>query len=48
MSTAAQKPSANSTDATMYTEFGWTDTDEGLALGSFYIGYALTQIPGSY
>jgi len=50
MSTAAQKPppDASSAAETMYTEFGWSDSEQGLILGSFYIGYTLTQIPGSF
>ena len=48
MSTAAQKPKANSTVHTMYTDFGWSDRQQGLALGAFFFGYAVTQIPGSY
>jgi MFS family permease len=39
--------SANTTifrsNATMYTEFGWSNTDEGLVLGAFFQGYILTQ-----
>ena len=48
MSTAAQKPKAGSTVRTMYTEWGWTDGQQGLALAAFFMGYACTQIPGGY
>jgi MFS family permease len=48
MSVAAEKPSVGSITKTMYTEFGWTDKEQGFALASFFVGYALTQIPGSY
>ena len=32
----------------MYTEFNWNDSQQGLALGAFFMGYACTQIPGNY
>ena len=30
-------------NATMYSEFGWSSTDEGVVLGAFFQGYILTQ-----
>ena len=30
-------------NATMYSEFGWSNTDEGVVLGCFFQGYLLTQ-----
>jgi MFS family permease len=48
MSVAAEKPSAGSSTRTMYTQFDWNDKKQGFALASFFIGYAITQIPGSY
>jgi len=47
MSTAAQKPKENSHLKTMYTEYGWTNTQQGVVLGSFFAGYVMTQIPGA-
>ena len=47
MSTAAQAPPKDSDTVTMYTEFGWTDFQQGLALSSFYVGYTILQVPGA-
>jgi MFS family permease len=47
MSTAAQAPPKDSDTQTMYTEFGWSDFEQGLALSSFYVGYTLLQVPGA-
>ena len=43
MSTAAQKPKAGSAVQTMYTDFAWTDRQQGLALGAFFFGYAVVR-----
>jgi MFS transporter, ACS family, solute carrier family 17 (sodium-dependent inorganic phosphate cotransporter), other len=32
----------------MSTEFGWSDTTQGLVLSSFYYGYIIGQMPGAY
>merc|ERR1719210_1019241 len=47
MSTATEKPShaKRTHEKTMYTEFGWTDSQQGTVLSAFYIGYGLFQIP---
>jgi ACS family sodium-dependent inorganic phosphate cotransporter len=37
--------SQNST-LTMYSEFHWTNTDQGIVLGAFFNGYIFTQIVG--
>ena len=54
----AAAPSAKSTNATavgglahnatvtMFSEFGWTNTDQGIVLGAFFNGYIFTQIVG--
>jgi hypothetical protein len=31
---------------TMYSEFGWTNTEQGIVLGAFFNGYIFTQILG--
>ena len=49
MSVAAAPPAAlhdNATipiNATMFTQYHWSNTDEGIVLGSFFQGYILTQ-----
>ncbi|XEQ91692.1 putative sulfoacetate transporter SauU [Sporomusa carbonis] len=32
----------------MIKEFGWTAADYGLVQSAFFVGYALTQIPGGW
>jgi MFS family permease len=52
MSVAAEKPANDSSGAqknereTMFTELHWSNMQQGLVLGSFYIGYTLSQVPG--
>jgi MFS family permease len=31
---------------TMYSEFGWSNTDQGIVLGAFFNGYIFTQVLG--
>eukprot|EP00471_Norrisiella_sphaerica_P001119 CAMPEP_0184484736 /NCGR_PEP_ID=MMETSP0113_2-20130426/6410_1 /TAXON_ID=91329 /ORGANISM="Norrisiella sphaerica, Strain BC52" /LENGTH=609 /DNA_ID=CAMNT_0026865845 /DNA_START=35 /DNA_END=1864 /DNA_ORIENTATION=+ len=46
MSTAGQKPQKIGGGAkTMYSEFEWSDVQLGFALGVFYLGYLLLQLP---
>jgi len=47
MSVAVQKPDADSSDTTIYTEYNYSNVQQGIVLAAFYIGYTLTQIPGS-
>ena len=44
----ATHPSATArSNATMYSELGWSNTEEGIVLGSFFQGYLLTQVLGA-
>ena len=29
-------------------EFNWSETQEGIILGSFFYGYIVSQLPGGY
>ena len=37
---------AQNATVTMFSEFGWTNTDQGIVLGAFFNGYIFTQIVG--
>jgi hypothetical protein len=44
----AAHPNATArSNATMYSELGWSNTEEGIVLGSFFQGYLLTQVLGA-
>ena len=43
---ATGRASAAGRTTTMYSEFGWTNTDQGIVLGAFFNGYIVTQIVG--